>query len=112
MALKKYNKLIRDRMPGIIHANGNTPVLITISGQDLKSALADKLIEEAQEVKSATTDRNTIEELADVYELVRVLSRPFGGIRKIEYAADLKKAERGGFDYGVFMLEAEGDNLP
>lgn len=59
----KYNKLVRDKIPEIIENNGNSCVIKTISGNDLKKALENKLLEETNEF---INDNMSIEELADI----------------------------------------------
>jgi len=48
-----YSKLVRDRIPEIITANGQTTRVRVLDDQDLLPALIAKLHEEAEEVVSA-----------------------------------------------------------
>ena len=49
MAVKKYNKLVRDKIPQIIEAQGKQCKVYVATGEDYQNRLKDKLIEEAKE---------------------------------------------------------------
>ena len=70
--MKAYNKLVRDRIPGIIQGEGRECVTAFMSGSEYKTALHAKLIEEAQEVQAAEPG-HLATELADVYEVLDAL---------------------------------------
>src|SRR5690606_40922681 len=70
-------KLVRDRIPEIITADGLDPV-ITVAGQDeYERELRRKLTEEVSEYRSAGP-AEAVEELADVLEVVYALARVHG----------------------------------
>lgn len=96
-------KLVRDRIPEIIRQQGKTPVVEQISGERLRLALKDKLVEEASELREAGDDE-VIEELADVQEVVDALIEAYGLDRStVELARKDKKAKRGGFSEGLYL---------
>lgn len=69
-----YNKLVRDNIPEIINNSGRTANYFTIDNDaDYKRALKAKLIEEANELLSAQTEDEIVEELADIVTLLAVL---------------------------------------
>ena len=97
---KKYNKLIRDRIPEIIESNGKSCVVEVASKQQYFKKLIDKLQEEVEEF----VENPCIEELADVLEVVW----------SIEHATDWgslvlaqldKRCERGGFKKRLILKE-------
>ena len=65
--IKKYNKLVRDRIPEIIESSGRTCVTEILSDEDYLKMLDAKLDEELAEYHA---DQN-IEELADLMEVIR-----------------------------------------
>ena len=67
IVIKRYNKLVRDRIPEIIEASGNTCVTETLSDEEYLRMLDAKLDEELAEYHA---DQN-IEELADLMEVIR-----------------------------------------
>lgn len=102
-----YNKLVRDKIPEIIHQSGNQCEVATMSEVEFSQALRDKLIEEAQEVITASPD-NLVSELADLQEVIDSLLVLY----EIEHqvvakAQERKRAERGGFQQRLNLLWSE-----
>jgi predicted house-cleaning noncanonical NTP pyrophosphatase (MazG superfamily) len=60
-----YNKLIRDRIPEIIEADGLHTVTRILGDADYRPALLAKLVEEARKAEDAAADE-LAGELADV----------------------------------------------
>jgi predicted house-cleaning noncanonical NTP pyrophosphatase (MazG superfamily) len=98
-----YNKLVRDQIPGIIVATGSQPSTRVLDHASYRSALRAKLLEEAQEAQTAP-DEQLISELADVLEVLRALAKAGDTTwEDIEFEAERKRAERGGFDRRIFL---------
>jgi predicted house-cleaning noncanonical NTP pyrophosphatase (MazG superfamily) len=99
-----YNKLVRDRIPEIIAAEGRRATTHVLDLKDYRAALLAKLVEEAREAAAHASDAQLLSELADVVEVVRALvtavGATCGGI--LELAAD-KRSSRGGFDKRIFL---------
>ena len=90
-------KLVRDRIPEIIRAEGAEPVVYTADPREYRSRLRDKLGEEVAEFLEAD-DARAPEELADVLEVVRALAADLGvEVEQLEKVRETKAAERGGF---------------
>ena len=93
MSGEPYEKLVRDRIPEILDAKGISYELHTADDAEYRDALVAKLSEEIAEF---TADRS-VEELADIMEVVRALRK----LPEFENAKDVQRAkreERGGFD--------------
>ncbi|GIP30277.1 hypothetical protein J23TS9_54070 [Paenibacillus sp. J23TS9] len=60
-----YNKLVRDRIPDIIAAQGKQYTIKTLNQEEYIVELRKKLQEEHQEYITAGQDREAVEELAD-----------------------------------------------
>ena len=104
---KDYNKLVRDRIPEIIHQNGRECGVVTMSEAEYRQALLEKLIEEAQEAATASPQK-LVAELADLYEVIDAVMAAY----KIERESVLKeqerkRIERGGFDKRIRLLWTE-----
>ena len=69
MTVKKYNKLVRDKIPSIIENQGKQCKVYVATGKDYQNRLKDKLLEEAKEF----FENPCVEELADVQEVVNAL---------------------------------------
>ena len=69
MTIKKYNKLVRDKIPEIIESQGKKCKLYVATGEDYQNRLKDKLMEEAKEF----FENPCVEELADVQEVIDAL---------------------------------------
>lgn len=102
-----YNKLVRDNIPDIIRANGETPVTRSLDDKEYKKALEEKLFEEYEEVISSEGSERC-EELADLIEVIRSLAKLENKtLEDITALADEKKAKRGGFDEKIFLEKVE-----
>ena len=99
-----YNKLVRDNIPNIIEKDGKKAVTRLLEDKEYKKELYKKLIEEANEVIAAKTEKNTIEELADVLEVLnsiaKINNKQLDDIIKI---SNQKRLQRGGFEKRIFL---------
>ena len=66
---KHFNKLVRDRIPEIIRAEGKSCQLETLDDEAYFSALMQKLMEEAQELTAAAAEKQK-GELVDILEVL------------------------------------------
>ncbi len=99
-----YNKLVRDRIPEIIHQAGRECEVEVMTEAAYHQALRDKLIEEAQEAAEATS-QDLLKELADLYEVIDALCAAYQIERSSILAAQEKRRlERGGFDQRFRLL--------
>lgn len=100
---KIYNKLVRDGIPEIIKENGGEVIYHVLSDREFEEALNNKLFEEAKEVVEAT-GRERIEELADIYELIRTIAELHdSSMENVARLANKKKKERGAFEEKIFL---------
>lgn len=104
--MRVYNKLVRNKIPDIIRANGEQPVTKELSNEDYYECLKQKLCEEAEEFRKD----GSIEELADVCEVILALSECMHiGIADINEVRRQKAASRGNFSEKVFLLSVLED---
>ncbi|MFD0884759.1 phosphoribosyl-ATP pyrophosphohydrolase [Streptosporangium algeriense] len=100
-----YGKLVRDRIPEIIEADGLTAKVRVLDESELVSALIAKLGEEAEELRQADPG-DRLGELADIHEVLTVLTEKLGfSDDQIGEAARRKRAERGGFSARLWLDE-------
>jgi len=107
--MKVYNKLVRDKIPEIISADGEKPKIRILADDEYQKELLKKIIEEAKEVEAAGGDKNElIKELGDVQEVVEALIKSFSLDKsEIEKLQAKRKATRGGFDKKIFLEYTE-----
>ena len=98
-----YNKLVRDRIPELIRAGGETPITRVLEEQEYRVHLEAKLDEEVGEFHR---DRN-LEELADILEVVYALADGLGGREVLLRLYEKKHEARGGFRDKIFLIGKE-----
>ena len=101
---KKYNKLVRDNIPNIILDDNELPITRILSLDEFKTELYKKLNEECKEVLNSKTKKETIEELADILEVIKSIAKLNGeGLEKIINIANEKRLKKGGFDKKIYL---------
>ena len=99
------NKLVRDKIPAIINAQGKKANTRILNDAEYLRALEVKLDEEVSEYHK---DRN-LEELADILEVIYALTESSGhSMEELLEACEKKRQERGGFRDRVFLISNEG----
>ncbi|MFZ5892534.1 MAG: hypothetical protein ACOY0T_15850 [Myxococcota bacterium] len=105
-----FDKLVRDKVPGTIQAQGEVVSAMELPNRALRAALRRKLVEEALEVANAEGEQAIVDELADAFEVILALQRNLGlSSDEIERRAEKKRNKRGGFDRGLFLRSTGGD---
>lgn len=111
MPRQDWNKLVRDNIPAKIEAGGEKAVTRVLSKDDFRTALIEKLEEEAFELTEACQEgeaAKVLEELADLSEVVKTLAAEFGiTSEQIKIVAAEKRAKRGGFAKRIFLEYTE-----
>lgn len=98
--MKTYNKLVRDKIPGIIAADGKQVEVEYVVATHIQALLEDKMIEEFNEYLA---DKN-LEELADMLEVIFGMAHQLGYTEEALLAERQRKLEeRGGFKEGVLL---------
>ncbi|EEL72190.1 nucleoside triphosphate pyrophosphohydrolase [Bacillus mycoides] len=101
-----YNKLIRNKIPQIIKANGKTPTTRILNEDEYIEELCKKTQEELTEYIEAKTKPDKLKELSDLLELINALAEHEGiTLEEINNIRKKKAEERGGFSDRVFLIE-------
>jgi predicted house-cleaning noncanonical NTP pyrophosphatase (MazG superfamily) len=97
-----YDKLVRDTIPEIISADNAEPIhRVLADDQEYLHALLEKLVEEAKELLDAN---GSIEERADVAEVLKAIDELLGYDTEVVESARIDKAKkRGGFSLRIFL---------
>ena len=102
MGLEIYNKLIRDRIPEIIEADGKTCITETLTDERYLEMLDVKLIEELTEYQES----KSLEELADLLEIMRAVVKARGWTwKQLEQVRKEKADQRGSFGKKILLKE-------
>lgn len=102
MNTKIYNKLVRDRIPEIIEADGKTCMVETLPDEQYLEMLEAKLNEELTEYQ----ENKSLEELADLLEVMRSVIDARGWTwEQLEQVREEKAAKRGGFEKKILLKE-------
>ncbi len=92
-------KLVRDKIPEIIEADGKTPITRILEQDEYLSELDRKLDEEVAEYQSD----KSLEEMADVLEVLYALCEARGySIEELQQVREDKRATRGGFRAKIY----------
>ena len=101
-----YNKLVRDRIPEIIHSSGKTCSIGILSDEEYLKLVDAKLDEERAEYHK---DQN-IEELADLLEVIHAAALARGyTLEDLEQVRAEKATKRGGFEKRIMLKEVYED---
>lgn len=99
-----YNKLVRDKIPEIIEANGGKADVRVLSEEEYLHFLEKKLDEEVGEYHKD----KTLEELADIMEVVYALAATAGCSHEQLMEIFRKKHDaRGGFEKQILLISSE-----
>ena len=99
---QKYYKLVRDRIPEIIEANGQTCITETLSDEEYLRLLDEKLAEELDEYQA----NKSLEELADLLEVMRAVAKARGWtLEQLEQVRSEKATKRGRFEKKILLKE-------
>ena len=97
-----YHKLVRDRIPEIIEASGNTCVTEILSDEEYLRMVEATLDEELAEYHK---DQN-LEELADLLEVIHAATLARGyTLEQLEQKRAEKAARRGSFAKKILLKE-------
>lgn len=99
---KIYNKLVRDRIPELIEADGKLCTTEILPDDCYLQMLDAKLNEELAEYQES----KSLEELADLLEVMRAVASARGwNWAQLEQVRREKAARRGGFEKKILLKE-------
>ncbi|MGR5165902.1 nucleoside triphosphate pyrophosphohydrolase [Vibrio astriarenae] len=98
-------KLVRDNIPQIIRDSGKTPRIKILEDTELVDALDAKLVEELHEYQAEPDNAKSVEELADMYEVIIALAKVKGyALEDFLAIVERKRNANGGFEDGVYWM--------
>ena len=97
-------KLVRDKIPQIIMADGKNPIIRTLSDEEFLTELDKKLDEEVAEYQAD----KSLEEMADILEVLFAICEARGySVDELMKVRDEKRENRGGFKEKIFWAGNE-----
>ena len=104
MGIKKYDKLVRDKIPEIISAQGKKCCTVVMDNEAYLKMVDKKLGEELEEYYKD----GSIEELADLLEVLYAAAAARGyTLDELERVRKEKLLKRGGFEKKLLLKEVE-----
>ena len=104
MDTKKYNKVVRDKIPEIIAESGKKSNIKQLDDTSFLAELEKKLIEEVNEY----SESKDVEELADLLEVIYRISELRGvNSDELEKIRRDKAEKRGKFASNLFLIDTE-----
>ena len=92
-------KLVRDKIPEIIRADGKKPITRTLDTEEYLEELDRKLNEEIAEYQAD----KSLEEMADVMEVLFAICEARGhSVEELMEVREAKREKRGGFEERIF----------
>lgn len=102
MKVIAYSKLVRDRIPEIIREQGKECRFRVLSDEEYLMFLDKKLNEELSEYQES----KSMEELADLLEVIRAVAKARGSsIEEVERIREEKARKRGAFSEKILLQE-------
>ena len=99
-----FNKLVRDKIPQTIQDNGEVAKTEILNDERFLEELHKKLFEEANEF----VEEDSVEELADLMEVIYAIARLRGiDWKEMEKVRQEKAQKRGAFEKRIFLIETE-----
>lgn len=104
----EYNKLVRDRIPEIIAADGKKAITRILDDREYLACLEKKLDEETAKYHES----KELEELADILEVVYALCEAGGhSVQELLSVYQNKHNECGGFSRKIYLIRKESCSL-
>ncbi len=101
MTIKKYDKLVRDKIPEIIFSQGKRAKVYIANEIEYSVRLKNKLQEEVDEF----IESPCVEELADIQEVILSIATMNGWVELLEAERLAKNINRGGFAKRCILKE-------
>jgi predicted house-cleaning noncanonical NTP pyrophosphatase (MazG superfamily) len=96
-------KLVRDKVPNLISAHGQDPIITFAEPGELRALFIAKIREETDELQAATSSHERAEEIADILQVIYSYARHLGldWDDDIETIYETKQETHGAFARGL-----------
>lgn len=104
----KYNKLVRDKIPEIIESNNEKVIYRYLSDSEFKEYLKLKLSEELNEVLSSKNNIETLEEIADLLEVIKFYLKVHNyTLEDALNMCEIKNEKKGSFNKKILLIKTK-----
>lgn len=104
----EYNKLVRDKIPEIIESNNEEAIYRYLSDNEFKEYLKLKLSEELNEILSSKNNIETLEEVADLLEVIKFYLKVHNyTLEDALNMCEVKNEKRGSFNKKILLIETK-----
>ena len=103
-----YNKLVRDNIPSIIRNNNEIAITKELNESEFIKYLYLKLEEETKEVINSTSSKEVLEELADLLEVIKFISKCNNfSLEDVIKKGEEKNLKKGSFNKKILLIETK-----
>ena len=104
----EYNKLVRDRIPEIIESNNEEAIYRYLSDNEFKEYLKLKLSEELNEILSSKNNIETLEEVADLLEVIKFYLKVNNyTLEDALNMCEIKNEKKGSFNKKILLIKTK-----
>lgn len=104
----KYNKLVRDKIPEIIESNNEEVIYRYLSDNEFKEYLKSKLSEELNEILSSKNNIETLEEVADLLEVIKFYLKVHNyTLEDALNMCEIKNEKKGSFNKKILLIKTK-----
>lgn len=104
----EYNKLVRDKIPEIIESNNEKAIYRYLSDNEFKEYLKLKLSEELNEILSSKNNIETLEEVADLLEVIKFYLKVHNyALEDALNMCEIKNEKKGSFNKKILLIKTK-----
>ena len=104
----EYNKLVRDKIPEIIESNNEEAIYRYLSDNEFKEYLKLKLSEELNEILSSKNNIETLEEVADLLEVIKFYLKDYNyTLEDALNMCEIKNEKKGSFNKKILLIKTK-----
>ena len=104
----EYNKLVRDKIPEIIESNNEEAIYRYLSDNEFKEYLKLKLSEELNEILSSKNNIETLEEVADLLEVIKFYLKVHNyTLEDALNMCKIKNKKKGSFNKKILLIKTK-----